>query len=136
MSAPPKKSRRLLWAGVAVAVVVAVSGVALLVLSAVIVVDVTAVRIASLDNACGTNGDVLPGFRLGGGESIHEALGVTNGNRSAACTISSVTTTTPGFHTPGANTPLTISPGETQNLSFLVRLPTGAFTGVLTVDFE
>lgn len=98
-------------------------------------VTVSAINFTSSDNACGMNSQTGPGFTSVGGGSVQESYIVTGG-LILSCTISSVTATTSGFSISGANVPLTVAADGSQTLSFTIHMPSGSYSGVLTIDIE
>ena len=95
-------------------------------------VEVTGINFASPDNACGLDGATDDGFNATPGDSFQLTYSIPN-NSSALCTISAVTTSTPGFSISGANVPLAIPANGSQLLSFSVNLPNSAYVGILTL---
>lgn len=108
-------------------------------------VTVTGINFQSPDNACGLNGATDPNwYNTTTGSSFElsyyiSGVNVTYNisghpvNGTAACEISSVSTTTSGFSISGANVPLAIAANSTESLSFTVNPPGSAFTGVMTI---
>ena len=132
LSAPPGgQARRPVAAAVAVAVALGVVLVGALVVAPV---HVTRVDLTSADDACGSNGQTLPGFATVLAGSSERGITIWNGN-PLACTIGSVAATTAGFSLQ-ANTPLVVSAGGSATLRLLVHAPLAGYTGVLTIDVE
>jgi hypothetical protein len=100
-------------------------------------VEVTGINFSSPDNACGLDGATDTGFNLSTSQSIQFTYEIAGNNTTAggtaACTINSVSTPTPGFSVTGANVPLSIPANSTQLLSYSVNTPGSAYTGVLTI---
>lgn len=98
---------------------------------------ITGVNIYSPDDVCGLDGATADGFNASTSSSVELTYGIsgnnTTGGGTAACTIHSVNTTTPGFSVTGANVPLVIPANATPNLSFTVNTPGSPYTGVLTL---
>jgi len=128
----------MLWIGIGIGIAVVV--VILVVLAAIATVatsiNITAVNYSSSDNACGTAGTTGPGTSMSSGGTAQDTLVVTNLDFILSCTISTVSTPTPGFSVSGANVPLTIPAGGQESLSFTIHAPSGSFNGVLTIDIE
>lgn len=99
-------------------------------------VSITAINITSGDNACDQNGHSFPGLNtLPAWGSAVDTLTIHNSGYVQGCTISSVSSTTPGFSISGANTPLTIPYDGTESLSFTISAPF-SYSGALTIDLE
>jgi len=131
-----KKHGPLYWIVVVIAIIVLiviVVVVATFVFAVATTATITAINITSADDACGVNGQTLPGFVASGG-SAQETF-VVNGGIFLSCTISSVSATTSGFSISGANTPLTVPADGSESLSFTVHTP-NSYNGVLTIDIE
>jgi len=137
---PPTRHRT--WLTVAVLAVVAVlvlPSIAFVFLptSSSSKVIVTTIHFTSLDNACGVNDLNTNGFNASPGESL--GIGVymygnsTPGGGTAACTIHSLSTITPGFSITETNVPLGILANKSATLKFTVNMPGSAYTGVLTL---
>jgi len=100
-------------------------------------INVTGINFVSPDDVCGLNGATDTGFSGNSSQSIEFTYQIsgnttTNGG-TAACTIHSVSTTTPGISLTGANVPLVIPVNSSQILMFAVNMPSGSYTGVLTL---
>ena len=133
---PAKKSHKVLW--IVIAVVVVVIGVVLalvLLAAAATSISVSAINFTSSDNACGMNSQTTLGFTTGGGSTVQESVIVTGG-LFLSCTINTVSATTAGFSVSGANVPLTVAADGSQTLTFNIHVPSGSYSGVLTIDVE
>lgn len=101
-------------------------------------VTITGINFQSPDDACGLNGATDPNwYNTTASQSLTLSYELSGSNTTAggtaACQITSVSTTTPGFSITGANVPLAIPANSTQILSFTVNPPGSAFSGVLTI---
>jgi len=138
---PPRRSRaRTVLIVVAVVVVVLlVIGVAayLLLPAAPPAINVTGINFQSPDDACGLNGATDTGFTANESQAMEFTYQISGNNTTnggtAACTIHTVSTSTPGFSVSGANVPLSIPVNSSQLLSFSVTMPSSSYTGVLTL---
>jgi hypothetical protein len=92
-------------------------------------VQVSQVLVQSSDNACGLNGDNQPGFSASGGASEPIILGASSA--ATPCTVSDISTSTPGFQVLGSF-PMQVS-SYTDLIAFSVLCPS-SFSGVLTLD--
>lgn len=142
--APPPRRRRsaartVLIIFVVLVVVLLVAGVVSYLLTpAPANIVIAGINFQSPDNACGFNGAYDPNYyntTAGSSFSIsYDVSGVNvTGGGTAACTITTVTTSTPGFSISGANVPLSIPVNSTQIFTFTVNPPGSAWTGTLTV---
>jgi hypothetical protein len=101
----------------------------------VTVIRVSEIAETSRDDLCLTNGLTAPGFTTRDGDSVSYSLNVTN-PFPAACTISTVASSTPGFAVDASNLPLTVRGGGTENLFLTITPVTASFAGILTIDLE
>ncbi len=134
----PRRPRMVQVAAVVVAVILVVGVIVFLLPPAPgASVTVTGIAVSSPDDACGLNGATDDGFNATVGQSIQFTYDISGNSTisggTAACTIESVSTTTPGFSVTGANVPLSIPANSIQQLSFTMNLPGSAYTGVLTL---
>jgi hypothetical protein len=101
-------------------------------------INVTEITYQSPDNACGLAGSDWDGFTANESQVIYIGFNLTGpmnsstGNTSA-CTISTVSTSTPGFSISGANVPLAIPKNSNETLEFNITCPNSSFSGVLTL---
>jgi len=140
VASPKRKHGALYWValviGIIVLIVIVIVAAAILLYAAAPKVDVTAINFTSSDNACGTNSQTELGFSTTGGSTEQASYIITNSNFLFSCTITSVSAVTSGFSISGANVPITIAAGGSQTLSFTIHVPSGSYTGVLTIDIE
>jgi hypothetical protein len=137
-TAPPPPPRPRRWGRIVVAIVavILILGVIFLFLAPSPNVIVTGINFSSPDDACGLNGATDYGFNASSGTSMQFTYQLSGNNTTdggtSACTINSLTTSTPGFSISGANVPLAIPANSTQLLSFSVNMPSSSYTGILT----
>ncbi|MCI4345875.1 MAG: hypothetical protein L3K07_03885 [Thermoplasmata archaeon] len=94
----------------------------------------TAVNYQFVGGSCSGWGDTTGSGGTGGaGSHMTVSLSLTNTAIFGSCTAEDISTTTPGFGIGGSNTPLTVNAGTTQTLTATVDLPSGSFSGVLTI---
>ncbi len=137
---PPPRRRVWLVIAVVGVVVLLVLGVAAFIFipntSPSANVTVTSIAFTSPDDACGVVGATSHGFNASTGESLKIGVymyGNSTATGTAACTIQTISTTTPGFSIAGADVPLVIPANEHATLSFTVNMPGSAYTGTLTL---
>ncbi len=137
---PPPPRRIGLKIAVVAMVVILVLGVAAFIFlpnnSTSGTVTVTTIDYASPDDACGVAGVTSHGFNASAGESLKIGVimyGNSTATGTAACSIQTLSTSTPGFSITGADVPLKISANQHATLSFTVTVPGSGFTGVLTL---
>jgi hypothetical protein len=129
---------------VVIVVVILVLGViSFLLIPASPTIDVTTINFSSADNICGLDGATGDGFNVSSGQSIQLVYNMTGNltgqnattgqNITSACTIHTLTTSTPGFSITAANVPLAIPANFTELLSFNVNTPSSSYTGPLTL---
>lgn len=98
---------------------------------------VTGIDYQSPNDVCGLAGATDTGFNASEGQVVefeYEVAGNSTSNGgTAACTISAITATTPGFSISGANVPLLIPANATENFWFNVTCPSSPYTGILTI---
>lgn len=135
----PEAGRRrrgwlLLVAVVSVAVVLVITGLALLAQSKDSVA-VSTIELFSTSHVCGVYGESLQGFTANPGDTVRESFELYN-NLTANCTIHSVAVTPSSFSVVGAGLPLTIGARSLGELSFVIQTPSSSYSGTLTVDLE
>lgn len=59
-----------------------------------------------------------------------------NSNLFTTCTAESVTMSTSGFTLVSSNTPLTVSPGQTEALSMIFEMPNYSYTGPVLMSVD
>lgn len=141
---PPRRSRArtIVIVLAVIVVVILVLGVVsyLLLPSATYAINVTGINIFSSDDTCGLNGETATGFSANTSQAYPITFQITGNNTTnggtAACSISSVSTSTPGFSITGANVPLQVPVNASPLLSFTVNCPSSAYTGVLTLQIN
>jgi len=99
--------------------------------------QVTAITVTSGDAACGLNYvERLNGFTIPAGNSHNESIPFTNHNYTRPCSLASITADTAGFSISNSDTPLTIAPQQTKDLSFVIQTPATGYNGVLSLYLE
>jgi hypothetical protein len=98
--------------------------------------NVAAIEITSYDDVCRTNGQSEPGFYTDAGNLEPETFSIRNNDGQGSCTIGTISATTTGFNVSGANVPLSVPAGESENLTFNLTTPLYSFNGVLTINLE
>jgi len=100
-------------------------------------IQVSGVNLVSPDNVCGLDGASGDGFDANTSDLVPFDYGISGASTatggSLACTISTVTTTTPGFHVTNASVPLIVPANETVDLTFSLQCPTSDYSGNLTL---
>jgi len=109
--------------------------VAVLATTQVAVIRVSEIAETSWDGLCLTNELTAPGFTTRDGDSVSYSLNVTH-PLPAACTFSTVASSTPGFVVDASNLPWTIRGGGAENPFLTITPVTASFAGILTVDLE
>jgi len=101
-------------------------------------INITGVNFFSTDDACGLNGATASGFTANSSQAYPLSFYISGNNTTnggtAACTINSVSTSTPGFSITGANVPLPVPENESPLLSFTLNCPSSPYSGVLTIE--
>jgi len=98
------------------------------------IVDVSAVYALSLDDACGLNGANQAGFVTTSGETVTLQWDLpATGAGHVPCTVSTVSTNSPGFSV-SASLPFTATASGTP-LNVGVDVPQGYYDGILNVTF-
>jgi hypothetical protein len=137
---PPPRRRAIVWILVGFVVLILVIGVISFLAvppSPPVNVVVTMIYFDSPDNACGLAGATDYGFNASTNQTVPFTYQISGANNSTgtgtlACTITDITTSTPGFSVTGATVPLMIAADATQLLSFNLSTPSDPYTGVLT----
>ncbi len=121
-------------------VVVVVAAVALLLAASASLanssrrIHVTSVDFTSSDDVCGLAGASVPGFTTVSDEAYPYSVEITNNGSS--CAITQVAATTLGFDVTGPNTPLSIPSFTTEYLNFTIHVPSGSYSGNLTIEID
>jgi hypothetical protein len=141
MGGPPRRSRGrtvLIVLAVIVVIILVIGVVGYLLAPPMANIQVTAINFYSADDVCGLNGASSDGFNTSSGQAVELSFAISGNNTTnggtAACEIQTISTTTPGFGVSGANVPLTVPANSSPTLSFSVSVPSGSYTGVLTLN--
>ncbi|MGD0257941.1 MAG: hypothetical protein ABSB90_08730 [Thermoplasmata archaeon] len=122
---------------VIVAVILILGVVSFLILPPAPSIQVTVITVESVDNVCGLAGANATGFNASTGDQVDLSFNIVGpngtGNSTQACTIETVSTTTPGFSISNQTVPLFVPANETVILSFTVNCPNSDYTGALTL---
>jgi hypothetical protein len=124
---------------VVIVVFVLVIGVVAFLLPAPVAgIQVSAINVDSPDNVCGLDGASSEGFDANTTDVVGFDYSITGANATAwvgtlACTISTVTTSTPGFLVTNVSVPLIVPANETVDLTFSVQCPATDYSGNLTL---
>jgi len=89
-------------------------------------------------NACGLDSPVSPYSMFAGfaGDDFNDSAAYAAISGQYACTITAVTTSTPGFSVISASVPDAIPENSFSGVSFELRLPSTAYNGTLSVTFD
>jgi predicted nucleic acid-binding Zn ribbon protein len=131
----PRKSRKGLWVGLAVLIVViiAVVAVALWYYSTTTGVNVTGINWTGSNSCGGLSGKTTSGFTGGSGITYQlTESDLYNADPLFSCTINAVTSGTSGFTVTAGNFPLTIPASGHADLSVTISGPS-SYNGVLTL---
>jgi len=143
--APPPAPRRRRSLARTILIILVVVVVVILVLGVVAYflippapsVTITVINFQSSDNVCGLNGATSQGYTANTSETDQLSFGITGNNTTgggtAACTIHTISTSTPGFSISGANVPLAIPANQTENLVFDLTVPSSGYNGNVTL---
>jgi len=138
---PPRRSRArtVVIVLVVIVVLILILGVVsyFLLPSAAPAINITGINFFSSDNACGLDGATSSGFGANTSQAYPLSFYISGNNTTnggtAACNITSVSTSTSGFSITGANVPLAVPVNSSPLLSFTVNCPSSPYTGVLTI---
>lgn len=102
-----------------------------------VTVEVGAVSVRFTGSPCpGWVNSSASGFSADPGSPATLSITLPNYSAVLNCTAQNVTTSTGGFTIVRSNAPLTVQPGTSGDLSVVVRTPSEAFRGTLTVTVD
>jgi len=138
---PTRPRSRLFTVIVVIVVVILVLGVLAYLLApstAPPAIQVPFFLVTSADNVCGLDGASAYGFNASAEASVPQDFEITgasatNWSGTLACTITSVTTDTPGFSLTNVSEPLVVPANETVDLTFSVQCPNADYSGNVTL---
>lgn len=85
---------------------------------------------------CGASPPSGAGFTGFGGSTYNDSIGFFVISPSQSCSITGVTTTTPGFTILSSDTPYPLPIDSFASVSFVIQVPPGPFSGNVTIVLE